>query len=86
MLGIEGIESVKFGSGILGVEPPVAVGSGVGAGSSLQALRTTAMARTVTTASHRIRRGDTVISMVSLHLVLELPGAAKAYTPLSASR
>ena len=42
----------------------VAVGSGVGTGSSLQALRTTAMARTATTASQRMPRGDTVISVV----------------------
>ena len=56
----------------------VAVGSGVGAGSSLQALRTTTMARTATTASQRIRRGDTIISVVSFHLVLELPGARRA--------
>ena len=49
----------------------VAVGVGVGwgvgaeAGLLLQALRTTAMARTVRTASQRIRREDTVISVVS---------------------
>ena len=51
----------------------VAVCSGVGAGLSLQALRTTAMARTVRTASQPIRKGDTVISVVYPHVVLEFP-------------
>ena len=77
--------SVGVGAGVLvGVAVGVAVGSGVGARSSLQAFRTTAMARTANTASQRIRRGYTVISMVSFHLVLELPGARMAYMPLSA--
>ena len=53
----------------VGISVAVGVGVGWGAGAEagllLQALRTTAMARTVRTASQRIRRGDTVISVVS---------------------
>ena len=61
----------------VGVGAPVglSVGFGVGSDGSLQALRTTAMARTVKTAIQRMRRVDTVISVVSPHVVLELPGA-----------
>ena len=74
--------SVTAGSGVVvgvaiatgsdvGVGVAVAVGFGVGSDGSLQALRTTAMARTVKTASQRMRRVDTVISVVSPHVVLE---------------
>ena len=53
----------------VGISVAVGVGVGWGVGAEaellLQALRTTAMARTVRTASQRIRREDTVISVVS---------------------
>ena len=63
----------------------VALGSGVGAGLSLQALRTTAMARTVRTASQPIREGDTVILVVYLHVVLELPETGSGELECSSS-
>ena len=67
--GVGAAVGVAVGSGV-GVSIRVAVGSGVGAGLSLQALRTTARARTVRTASQRIRSEDAVISVVFPHVVL----------------
>ena len=64
----------------------IAVCSGVGADESLQALRTTAMARTVRTESQWMRRDDTVISVDSPHVVLESSEAkpVAAYASVSA--
>ena len=86
------VDGVAVGAGVgvstgvvvgvaVGVGAVVSVGTGVGAGLSLQALRTTVMTRTVRTANQRIRRGDTVISVVSLCLVLELLGAKPVTEP-----
>ena len=66
----EGVGSgvaIAVGSGV-GEAIGVAVGSGVGVGLLLQALRTTATARTVRTAIQQIRRVDTVISFVFPHV------------------
>ena len=72
-VGVGVADAVGTSTGVaVGTDVGVSVGVGVGAGMSLQALRTTAMARTVRTASQRIRKEDTVISVVYPHVVLEL--------------
>ena len=74
-----GVDSGAGGGGAVAVGSTVdvvvgaAVCSGMGAGLSLQAFRTTAMARTVRTASQPIRKGDTLIRLSYPHVMLELP-------------
>ena len=63
----------------------VAVGPDVGAGLSLQALRTTETVRTVTNASQRILSSHPLISVVYPYFVLGLPEAEPATACLSIS-
>ena len=58
----------------------VAVWVGVGVGLSVQALRTTAMGRTVRTASQRILSSYPLISVVYPSFVLGLPEAEPGAT------
>ena len=81
-VGISVAVGVGWGVGAaVGISVAVGVGWGVGAGAGLllQALRTTAMVRT---ASQRIRREDTVISVVSLRVVLELRRVRAGLAPI----
>ena len=64
----------------------VAVGPDVGAGLSLQALRTTETVITVTNASRRILSSYPLISVVYPSFVLGLPEAEPATACLSISR